>query len=77
MPWVGFETTIPAWERVKTVHALDGAAAVIGQVTMLGIIIWATHFTSKTSLSETLGPHDDDDSVRLAISTYITRGYIM
>jgi hypothetical protein len=27
---VGFELTIPAFERPKTVHALDGAAAVIG-----------------------------------------------
>jgi hypothetical protein len=30
MPRVGFETTIPAFERVKTVHALDRAATVIG-----------------------------------------------
>jgi hypothetical protein len=29
MPWVGFETTIPAFERAKTVHALDLAATVI------------------------------------------------
>jgi hypothetical protein len=26
MPWVGFEHTIPAFERAKTVHALDRAA---------------------------------------------------
>jgi hypothetical protein len=30
MPQVGFEPTIPAFERVKTVHALDRAATVIG-----------------------------------------------
>jgi hypothetical protein len=29
MSWVGFELTIPAFERVKIVHALDGAAIVI------------------------------------------------
>jgi hypothetical protein len=29
MPWVGFESTIPALERTKTVHALDRAATVI------------------------------------------------
>jgi hypothetical protein len=29
MPWVGLEPTIPAFERVKTVHALDHAATVI------------------------------------------------
>jgi hypothetical protein len=30
MPWVGFETTIPASERAKTVHALDRSATVTG-----------------------------------------------
>jgi hypothetical protein len=30
MPWLGFEPTIPAFERAKTVHALDRAATVIG-----------------------------------------------
>jgi hypothetical protein len=30
MPQVGFEPTIPAFKRAKTVHALDRAAAVIG-----------------------------------------------
>jgi hypothetical protein len=32
MPSVGFELTIPAFERTKTVHALDRAATVIGRV---------------------------------------------
>jgi hypothetical protein len=31
MPWVGFELTIPAFEREKTIHALDRAATVIGE----------------------------------------------
>jgi hypothetical protein len=30
MPWVGFEPTIPAFERAKRVHALDRAATVTG-----------------------------------------------
>jgi hypothetical protein len=30
MPRVGFESTKPVFERAKTVHALDGAAIVIG-----------------------------------------------
>jgi hypothetical protein len=30
MPLVGFEPTIPAFERAKTFHALDRAATVIG-----------------------------------------------
>jgi hypothetical protein len=31
MPWIEFETTIPAFEQAKTFHALDLAAAEIGQ----------------------------------------------
>jgi hypothetical protein len=30
MPRVGFEITIPAFERTETVHALDRAVTVIG-----------------------------------------------
>jgi hypothetical protein len=30
MPEVGFDPTTPVFERTKTVHALDGAATVIG-----------------------------------------------
>jgi hypothetical protein len=30
MPLVGFEPTIPVFQRAKTVHALDRAATVIG-----------------------------------------------
>jgi hypothetical protein len=30
MPRVGFDPTIPAFEQVKTVHAVDRAATVIG-----------------------------------------------
>jgi hypothetical protein len=30
MPRVGFEPTIPVFERAKAVHALDRAATVIG-----------------------------------------------
>jgi hypothetical protein len=30
MSQVGFESTIPAFERAKTVHALDRAGTVIG-----------------------------------------------
>jgi hypothetical protein len=31
MPRVGFEPTLPVFERAKTVDALDGAATVIGK----------------------------------------------
>jgi hypothetical protein len=30
MPLVGFEPTIPLFERAKTVHALDRAVIVVG-----------------------------------------------
>jgi hypothetical protein len=32
MPWVGFEHTIPVFERAKTFHVLDRGATVIGRV---------------------------------------------
>jgi hypothetical protein len=32
MPRKGFEPTIPAFERAKTLHALDRAATVIGRL---------------------------------------------
>jgi hypothetical protein len=35
MPWVGFETTVLAFERAKTVHALDHAAIVTGSFTII------------------------------------------
>jgi hypothetical protein len=37
MPLVGFELTISAFERAKTVHAFDRAATVIGQVLITAI----------------------------------------
>jgi hypothetical protein len=39
MPRVGFEATIPAFKRAKTVHALDRAATVIGGACLWGPII--------------------------------------
>jgi hypothetical protein len=36
MPRVGFESTIPVFERAKTVHALDRAANVVGVVFIWG-----------------------------------------
>jgi hypothetical protein len=32
MPWVGFESTVPASERAKTVHALDRSATVADRI---------------------------------------------
>jgi hypothetical protein len=39
IPWVGFEPTIPVFERAKTVHALYSAAAVIGSRMRTGMIL--------------------------------------
>jgi hypothetical protein len=46
MPWVGFETTIPAFEQAEIVHALDRAATVIGLIN-LGMQI---HILKRTEL---------------------------
>jgi hypothetical protein len=35
MPCVGFEPTIPASERAKTVHGLDRSATVTGMLLLL------------------------------------------
>jgi hypothetical protein len=38
MPWVGFELTIPASERTKTVHVLDRLATVTGIIFIYGYL---------------------------------------
>jgi hypothetical protein len=43
IPRVGFEPTKPASERAKTVHALDGAATVIGRFSFTECK-WTTYF---------------------------------
>jgi hypothetical protein len=40
MPWVGFEHTIPASERAKTVHALDCSATVNGSLSCIRFEIY-------------------------------------
>jgi hypothetical protein len=52
MPWVGFESTIPAFERAKTVHALDRAATAIGLFsnTVYDLpLMWQTKFHTLTA----------------------------
>jgi hypothetical protein len=44
MPRMEFEPTIPVFERVRTVHALDRAATVIGQKYITGYNITVSHF---------------------------------
>jgi hypothetical protein len=47
---VGFEFTIPAFERVKAVHALDYSATVTGHVTFLLSINFPT--ASNTNMGD-------------------------
>jgi hypothetical protein len=56
MPWVGFEPTIPVFERAKIFDALELAAAVIGQCsvsklksvnTVDGLAIFAQEINKK------------------------------
>jgi hypothetical protein len=44
MPWVGFESTIPAFEQAKTVYVLDRAAIVMGHEVVYPL---QTHFKSR------------------------------
>jgi hypothetical protein len=37
MPLVGFEPTVPVFERAKTVHVLDRAATVIGEIEIVSL----------------------------------------
>jgi hypothetical protein len=54
MPQVGFELTIPVFERAKRVHALDPAATVpgvkCGLVTQLTIILSRKRMPTGTAL---------------------------
>jgi hypothetical protein len=45
MPWVGFEPTMPASDRTKTVHAPDRSATVTGNSVRL-----PTPFSTPTAL---------------------------
>jgi hypothetical protein len=48
MPRVGFEPTIPVFERGKTVHAPDRAATRIGQEFDIAKLIAETHYSNYT-----------------------------
>jgi hypothetical protein len=52
MPWVGFEPTIPAFERGKTVHTLDRKATVIGTFKSLGALTCAPPHFKGVGISE-------------------------
>jgi hypothetical protein len=49
MPRVGFEPTIPASERTKTVQALDHLATVTGLCAVAGLEIKILMFSTTTS----------------------------
>jgi hypothetical protein len=71
MPWVEFEPTIPALKRVKTFHALDRAATVIGKLPSYPIrnqrivkIIDVTNIWTLTLISERLEDMSVDNALR-------------
>jgi hypothetical protein len=52
MPRVGFEPTIPVFERAKTVHALDRATTGIGTLFIYSfIIVGITEFLGRNPSS--------------------------
>jgi hypothetical protein len=51
MPGVGFERTIPVFERAKTIHTLDDAATVIGCL-VLHYTIYSIDATSRTQFED-------------------------
>jgi hypothetical protein len=54
IPWVGFEPKTPVFERAKTVHALDRAAAVIGISSVTKTVMIRNTESIKTVGSSTL-----------------------
>jgi hypothetical protein len=69
MPRVGFESTIPVFERAKTVHASDRAATVIGRENIRGRIMLL--FTSRGGDSVWSGGGDGMDvSMATSVSNH-------
>jgi hypothetical protein len=62
MTWMGFEPTIPVFERANTVHALGRAATVIGRPHISIVKLW-----DKRSLDS---PHKTIQ--RMHVETYKT-----
>jgi hypothetical protein len=55
MPQVGFELTIPVFERVKTVHALDCAATVISLYNeLLNRIYLLLYYTTGVDIAQSV-----------------------
>jgi hypothetical protein len=52
MPRVGFEPTIPVFERAKPVHALDRAAAVIGSDVLIPVSSFVRISTAVDKISK-------------------------
>jgi hypothetical protein len=57
MPWVGFKLTIPAFKLVKTFHALDHAATVIGYEggTLYNILRYVSYLLHLTEEGQVRG----------------------
>jgi hypothetical protein len=86
MPWVAFEPATPAFERAKTVHALDRAATVIGSVSMcrrkiVSVIRVAVAASSATVVGPSvtcvaLNNFVGALNIRVRFHTFTTNGFI-
>jgi hypothetical protein len=56
MPRLGFEPTIPVFERAETVHALDRAATVTG-IQMSTLLYFSRHCSFLDVTDKTSYPH--------------------
>jgi hypothetical protein len=54
MPRVGFEPTIPAFERAMTVHALGRAATVIGNTLSRSTYLKCCNITNRLAVAATV-----------------------
>jgi hypothetical protein len=57
IPWMGWEPTIPASERAKTVHTLDRAVIVTGLLNNTPGISWIRNFTIGSEHFDNLKEH--------------------
>jgi hypothetical protein len=73
MPWVGFEPTIPAFERAKTIHALDCATTVIGHYLWVSLRNFAVQKQYASVYGSNLGKPRSGHYVRWWCHTTRTR----
>jgi hypothetical protein len=61
MPSVGFEATIPAFERAKTVHALDGAATMLDSFRFIQL----NNISGRTQIMKMMNKYSEQTSASM------------